>query len=172
VTGVLAASAACAFLALGTLYAPALRRAQPNAAIVDDVTRERSFRPDARLVLCEDPTRVARELLFEARLVSLERCDLWAPAASSLPFLLLVRDAQRETLRTATRFVGEYRYVPANVTTLRTLREGVRTDTLVLLANYSTSDPEGDRRMRKDRKRRVRERERPGPRGAGQTGIP
>lgn len=158
--GALAAAAAVAFLATVALYVPALRRAQPNTEIVADVMRERRFRPDAQLVLCEDPTRVARDLLFEARTAVLERCDLWAPAASRLPFLLLLEQGQRETLRSATRFVGEYRYVPGGVTTLTRLMAPVAPGSLVLLANYPTADPEADRRVRKDRKRRVQQRER------------
>lgn len=161
-TAALAAASALAFLLVAAVYVPALRRAQPNVAILDDVMRERAFRPDARLAFCEDPTRVARDLLFEARVASLERCDLWAPAASGFPFLLLVAEDQRETLRVATRFVGEYAYLPASVSTLRTLAAGVEPDRLVLLANYPTADPEADRRARKDRKRRIQERERRG----------
>lgn len=156
----LAAASAGAFLLVSGLYVPALRAAQPNAEIVADVLRERAYRPDARLAVCEDPTRVARDLLFEARVASVERCDLWAPAASAFPFLLLVAEEQRETLGAATRFVGEYAYVPATVSTLGRLAAGVEPDRLVLLANYPTPDPEADRRARKDRKRRVQERER------------
>lgn len=172
VTGVTASAGAAFSLVVTALFVPALSRAQPNAAIVADVMRERSFRNDARLVFCEDPTRVARDVLFDARVPSLERCDLWAPAASSFPFLLLVREDQRETLRTATRFVGEYSYIPASVTSLRTLLTEVRAETLVLLANYSTSDPEAELRVRKDRKRRVRERERREAQDAGERGVP
>ena len=73
---------------------------------------------------------------------------------------LLVAEDQRETLGAATRYVGEYRYVPAYVTTLRKLWQGVQPDTLVLLANYPSEDPEADRRARRDRKRRIQERER------------
>ncbi len=171
-TTVLASASALACLSAATLFLPALRRAQPNAAIVADVMRELRARPEARLVHCEDPTRVARELLFQARLASIERCDLWAPAASSLPFLLLVREEQHETLRTATRFIGEYRYVPASVTTLEGLLEGVPRARLVLLANFDPRDLEGDRRVRQERKRRVRERERQAARGAGDAVVP
>jgi hypothetical protein len=169
-TALLAAAPAAVFLFAAGVYLPALRRAQPNAAIVADVSRERIFRPDAQLVFCTDPTRVARDLLFAARVNALERCDLWAPAASRLPFLLLLPEEQREGLRTATRFVGEYDYVPGEVTTLSRLMRPVEPARLVLLANYSTTDPEADRRFRKDRKRRVRERER-GERQPPESGV-
>jgi 4-amino-4-deoxy-L-arabinose transferase-like glycosyltransferase len=168
----LAGSACGVTLLITTLLMPALSRAQPNAEIVADVMRERRYRKDAQLVFCDDPTRVARDLLFEARIATVERCDLWAPAASSFPFLLLVRDDQRETLRSATRFVGEYRYVPATVTTLRTLLDEVRPETLVLLANYGSEDPEADLRARRDRKRRVRARELRDTQGAGENRVP
>jgi hypothetical protein len=55
---------------------------------------------------------------------------------------------------------------------LRTLLAGVQPETVVLLANYSTDDPEAGLRARKDRKRRVRERERRGPQDAGEKGVP
>jgi hypothetical protein len=169
VSTVLAAVGATLSLLVTALVVPALSRAQPNAAIVADVLRERSFRKDAQVVYCDDPTRVARDLLFEARVASVERCDLWAPAASPFPFLLLVREDQRETMRGATRFVGEYSYVPASVSTLRTLLSEVRPETLVLLANYTTDDPEADVRARRDRKRRVRARE---AQAAGESRVP
>jgi hypothetical protein len=172
VVAVLAVLGATLSLAVTALVVPALSRAQPNAAIVADVLRERRFRKDAQVVYCDDPTRVARDLLFEARVASVERCDLWAPAASQFPFLLLVREDQRETLRVATRFVGEYRYVPANVSTLRTLFDEVRPETLVLLANYTSDDPEADVRARRDRKRRVRARELREAQTTGETRVP
>jgi hypothetical protein len=159
-------------LLLTVLVVPALRRAQPNAAIVADVMRERSQRKDVQLVYCEDPTRVARDLLFEARMASVERCDLWAPTASQLPFLVLLREDQRETLRGATRFVGEYRYLPATVSTARTLLDEVRAETLVLLANYTTADPEAELRARRDRKRRVQARERREAQAQGESRVP
>ncbi len=165
--GSLAASSALVFFLVSVCFVPAVRRAQPNDAIVNDILRERSFEPELRLVYCEDPTRVARDLLFEARLATIERCDLWNPAASRYPFLILVPEDQRETLRTATRFVGRYPYLPATLTTLRRLVQGVSPGTLVLLANYATGEPESLRRARRDRKHRVQERER---RGAPPTG--
>ena len=172
VVAAMAALGAALSLVVTALVVPALSRAQPNAAIVADVLRERRFRKDAQVVYCDDPTRVARDLLFEARVASVERCDLWAPAASHFPFLLLVREDQRETLGVATRFVGEYRYVPASVSTLRRLLDEVRPETVVLLANYSTDDPEADVRARRDRKRRVRARELREAQAAGETRVP
>jgi len=171
-TGLIAAASAAASLVVTGLFVPALRGAQPNAMIVADVMRERSSRPDLRLVYCEDPTRAARDVLFEARLAALQRCDLWAPAASQFPFLLLVTEGQRETLGVATRFVGEYRYVPASVSSLKTLFLGVQGGSLVLLANYSTDDPEAGLRWRKDRKRRVRDREELKALGTGEKAVP
>jgi 4-amino-4-deoxy-L-arabinose transferase-like glycosyltransferase len=168
----LASLSALGWLAAATLFLPALRRAQPNDAIVADVIRERGSRPEARLVYCDDPTRVSRELLFEARVASLERCDLWAQAESKAPLLLLVREGQQETLRASTRFVGEYPYVPATVMTLRGLLDGVSSDRLVLLANFDAGDPEGEKRKRQERKRRVREREKRDVRGTGEAGVP
>ena len=167
--GMFATASALVFFLVSGFFIPAVRRAQPNDAIVNDILRERSFEPELRLAYCEDPTRVARDLLFEARLAATERCDLWNPAASHYPFLILVAEGQQETLRSATRFVGRYTYLPATLTTLRRLAQGLSPDTLVLLANYSTDEPEARKRVRRDRKHRIQERERRGapPPGAG-----
>jgi hypothetical protein len=159
--GVLAGLTAGLFVAVSGVYLPAFRAAQPNAAIVADVTRERHIRSDAGLALCEDPVLVSRDVLFHARLAPLRRCDLWSPAASSLPFMLFVPDEQRDDLMEipAMRFVGRYTYLPGVALTLRGLLEGPRPAQLTLIANYPTSDPISLRRNRRDRKREVRERQ-------------
>jgi 4-amino-4-deoxy-L-arabinose transferase-like glycosyltransferase len=90
VAGAVAVVTAALFLGASTLLVPAFLRAQPNAAIVADVGRERASRPAAELALCEDPTRVQRELLFELRLVAVEDCVLWARMSSKRPSLVLV----------------------------------------------------------------------------------
>jgi 4-amino-4-deoxy-L-arabinose transferase-like glycosyltransferase len=158
VLGALAASAALAFLAVALVFVPAFQAAQPNAAIVEDVARERRYQPDAQLVLCEDPVRVQRDLLFGARVPAQERCDLWAPASSPQPFLLLLRNEQRVDLMEipSMRFVSEYRYLPSNSFTARGLLAGQQPGVLVLLANYATADPLANLRNRRDRKRAVR----------------
>jgi len=160
--GSLAAASALVFFLFSTLFLPAVRRAQPNEAIVSDILRERSFEPGVRVAYCEDPTRVSRDLLFTARLAAIERCDLWSPASSRYPFLILVADGQQETLRTATRFVGRYDYLPATITTPNRLAQGLSPASVVLLANYSTEEPEALQRVRRERKHRVQERERRG----------
>jgi 4-amino-4-deoxy-L-arabinose transferase-like glycosyltransferase len=170
--GLLALAFGLGFSLVNTLFVPALRRAQPNAAIVADVLRERSFRSDLTVVACQDPTRVSRDLLFEARVAMLERCDLWAPAASAFPYLLLVADGQQESLRVSTRFVARYDYVPGEVTTLSRLADGVSRARLVLIANYSTAEPEANRRVRKERKQRVQGREHRNPEPREESGVP
>ena len=159
--GVLAGLTAGLFVAVSGVYLPAFRAAQPNAAIVADVSRERHFRRDARLALCEDPVLVARDLLFHARLAPLRRCDLWNPAASEQPFLVFVPEERRDDLMEipAVRFVGRYTYLPGVTLTLAGLLQGPRPAELALIANYPTSDPISLRRNRRDRKREVRERQ-------------
>jgi 4-amino-4-deoxy-L-arabinose transferase-like glycosyltransferase len=154
----LAGVSAAALATAAILLVPAFRAAQPNRAVLDDIARERSFRPEARLVYCDDPIRVSRDLLFEARQVAIERCDLWNPASSRFPFLLLLREAERGPLMAvpSLRHAGSYRYLPATTLTLPGLLRRLYPDRLALLANYPTPDPEGDRRSRKDRRRAVR----------------
>jgi hypothetical protein len=125
---------------------------------VADVRRERQFRPDAELALCEDPARVARDVLFDARLVAQERCDLWNPAASRLPFLLLADLEQVRALSSVPgiREVDQYDCVPAASMTLGHLLAGLTVERFVLLANYRTDDPMAEVKRRKDRKRALR----------------
>ena len=157
----LAAASAAAFALVCGLFVPAFRRSQPNAQVVADVSRELAFRPDARMALCDDPLLVARDVLFTSRLAVEERCDLWAPASSSEPFLILLPEERREDLMSvpAVRFVGRYRYLPATALTLRGLLAGQKPAELALIANYPTRDPISLRRNRKDRRRAVQERQ-------------
>lgn len=155
----LAAIAFGLFVVLATLFLPSFRMAQPNAALVKDVIRERGFRPDARLVVCQDPVRVQRDLLFHARLAVQEQCDLWAPASSEFPFMILVSHEERASLLgiSGIRDVGEYAYLPATALTLRGLLAPPRADTLFLLANYETADPVAEARRKRQRKKALRE---------------
>jgi 4-amino-4-deoxy-L-arabinose transferase-like glycosyltransferase len=149
---------AALFLLLGAVFLPAFRAAQPNAAIVADVTREQRAEPRVRLAFCEDPLRVERDVLFQLRLPSLERCDLWNPAASRFPFLVLLPRAQLGDLLAipSLRGVAEYRYLPATALTLRGLLRGEPDGRLVLLANYPNDEPSALRHARRFRKRRLR----------------
>jgi hypothetical protein len=84
----------------------------------------------------------------------------------------LVADGQQESLRVSTRFVARYDYVPGEVTTLSRLADGVTRARLVLIANYSTTEPEANRRVRKERKQRVQQREHRNPEPRGESGVP
>jgi len=156
----LALSAGSLLLAGSSVFVPAFYRAQPNRAIVDDVSRERRFRPDARLVLCDDPARVERDLLFFERTSPVHRCDLLNPATSRFPFLLLVPREQREAFAgvEGIRWVGDYRYMPATALTLEGLLHGTTHEWLVLLANYPTADLVAEWRVKRDRRRAYWER--------------
>jgi len=143
---------------LAGLFLPAFRSAQPNAAVVADVVRERAWRPDAELAVCGDPARAARDVLFQARVVAQERCDVWNPAASHRPFLLLVRPEQQRSLESVPglREVATYRCVPAAAMNLGQILAGLEVEPFVLLANYPTDDPVAETKRKQDRKRALR----------------
>jgi 4-amino-4-deoxy-L-arabinose transferase-like glycosyltransferase len=158
----LVAATALPVVALGSLFLPAFGRAQPNEAIVQDVLRERRYRPDAGVWLCDDPTRVQRDLLFHARVAVIERCDLWAPGSSRLPFLLLLTPESWDALTPlGLREIARYPYLPATTLTLRGLLGGPAPGTVVLAANYATDDPVAERKRKRERRRALRLEERP-----------
>jgi 4-amino-4-deoxy-L-arabinose transferase-like glycosyltransferase len=105
---------ALTFTVFAGAFVPAFNAAQPNAEVVADVQRERAWRPDAELAACGDPALVARDLLFEARVIVHDRCDLWSLASSHLPFLLLVSAEAEQALEAepGIREVARYRCVP------------------------------------------------------------
>ena len=158
VAGAVAALTAAVFLGASTLLLPAFLRAQPNAAIVAEVGRERASRRAAELVLCEDPTRVQRELLFELRLVAVEDCAFWARVASKRPSLVLVAGQAARSLEEAPRVrrVATYRYLPSTALSAAGLLRPPGEDTLVLLANYPPRDAAARERWKEDRHRKER----------------
>jgi hypothetical protein len=137
----LAAAVASVLLVLTAFFLPAFSRAQPNAAIVAAVAREKTHRPDLLLAVCSDPARVRRDLLFHARLPVLSRCNLTERAASATPYLLLASPNEDAALRAIPghRLVATYRYLPAAVTPGWLLR-GPEPGELVLAANF----PDGE----------------------------
>src|SRR5262245_23375064 len=151
----LSGSTAAVFLVLVLLFLPAFRTGQPNAAVLEDVLREQRYRPDLRVVVCEDPARVQRDLLFHARIAVDERCDLWNPAASQLPFLLLLSGEEHASLDAALkrlRLVNRYDYLPAQVLSLKGLLRLSQPEPLFLAANFPTQDPLGRERWRLERR--------------------
>jgi len=157
VLGALAASAAAIFLLLSAFFLPAFAAAQPNRAIARDVGRERRFEPRARLVYCADPSRARRDVLFEARHEAVEQCDLWAYAASREPWLLLVTPAQETAFKVLPgwRRIARYPYLPASALTFDGLAGGPRAGEVVLGANFATSDPEAERRRKRDYRKAI-----------------
>jgi 4-amino-4-deoxy-L-arabinose transferase-like glycosyltransferase len=131
------------FLLAATLLVPAFVSAQPNAALVAEVLRERAFRPDVSVASCSDPTRVGRDLLFHARLAVLERCDLWNPASADQPFLLLLQRNEKDSLRTLRQFrmVAGHDYLESAAVNLERLLAPLRPGVLFLAANYPSTDP-------------------------------
>lgn len=155
---VFAGGTAATFAILAGAFLPAFRSAQPNADVVTDVRRERAWRSDAVLAACGDPARVSRDLLFDARVTAQERCDVWNPASSRLPFLLLVGPEQRRSLESVPgiREVAVYHCLPASALSLGQVLAGLDVETFVLLANYHTDDPVAEIKRRRDRKRALR----------------
>jgi 4-amino-4-deoxy-L-arabinose transferase-like glycosyltransferase len=155
----LAGASAAAGIVLTAAFLPAFRAAQPNSALAEDVKRERRYRPEARMVACEDPARVERDLLFEARVAVERRCDLWDVAPSHEPYLFLLRPEEHRSLLAIPGFreVSRYRYLPAATLTLSGLIARSEPGLVVLGANYSTTDPVAEDRRKKARKRELRE---------------
>ena len=119
VLGALATASAGSAIVFVGVVVPGFVGDQPNRRIVRDVGRVLDRRPASRVVLCEDPTRVQRDILFETRSAVEERCDLWAVASDRALVMLLVRDAEYASLRSARlRVRGRYRYVSATALSL------------------------------------------------------
>jgi 4-amino-4-deoxy-L-arabinose transferase-like glycosyltransferase len=151
----LAASAALVIATLGGLVVPAFHRAQPQAAIVEDVARELRFRDDATVVACGDPARVQRDLLFEVRVVLQERCDLWALASSRRPFLLLLGPSERRSLlgEEGVREIDRYPFLPATALSLEGVVTREQPSEMTLAANFGTDDPVAETKRKRERKR-------------------
>lgn len=155
----LAASSALVIGCLGGVVVPALHDAQPHEIVVEDVRRELQYRADATVVACSDPSRVQRDLLFHARTTMEERCDLWALASSTRPFLLLLDEDERRSLVgvEGLREVARYRYLPASALTLAGVLDPPVPSEMTLAANFATDDPVAEIKRRRDRKRALRE---------------
>ena len=155
----LALAAALVIGCLGGLVVPAFHAAQPLEALVEDVRREQRYRPDATVVACSDPARAQRDLLFHARTVVEERCDLWALLSSSRPFLLILYPEEGRSLLAAegVREVGRYRYMPAAALTLAGVLDRPAPSEMALAANFATDDPVAETKAKRDRKRALRE---------------
>jgi 4-amino-4-deoxy-L-arabinose transferase-like glycosyltransferase len=122
---------------VNAVFLPAFRAAQPHQAVVDAVLRVRQHQPEVALIFCEDHARLQRDLLFHARVVAQQRCDLEAVASSPRPILLLLQPHERAALA-GLREVGEYRYLPASALTLRGFLVGLRPAAVILVANDTT----------------------------------
>jgi len=157
IAAALGGGTAAVFGVLAVFFLPAFRAAQPNHAMTQDVLRERQYRPDAAVVMCSDPARVQRDLLFDARIVVLERCDLWALASSPQPFLFVLGPDETQSLLPQLRPVAGYVALPATALTLSGVVAGVRPQTLALVANFETGDPVAEVKRKKDRKRVLRD---------------
>ncbi len=152
---VLAGSTALVFLLLVSFFLPAFTGGQPNRKIAVEVERETRWRPDARLLLCRDPSRAQRDVLFHARVAAEERCDLWPRAASREAYLMLLGPEERASFRAIPgyREVSVHRYLPATVLTFEGLLERPLPGEVVLAANYATADPEAERQRKKEHRR-------------------
>jgi 4-amino-4-deoxy-L-arabinose transferase len=161
---VLASLVAASWLVLVVFFLPVFAAAQPNRAIVADVARELRYRPEARMAFCSDPTRVRRDVLLHVRLAAFSKCDLWSLAGSRAPFLLLATPAQDASFRVIPRYreVARYRYVPASALTLEGLFSVRTPGEIVLGANYTTSDPEAERKRKRAYRKEIKKARRAG----------
>ena len=153
----LASLVAAAWLVLVVSFLPAFAAAQPNRAIVADVARERPYRPDLRMAFCSDPTRVRRDVLLHVRLAAFSECDLWSLAGSREPFLLLATPAQDASFRADPRYreIARYRYLPASALTLGGLFSVREPGEVVLGANFTTTDPEAERKRKREYRKAI-----------------
>jgi 4-amino-4-deoxy-L-arabinose transferase-like glycosyltransferase len=157
VLGGLAAAAGAVAIGVVTLLVPGFLKAQPNGAIVRDVRRELEARKGVVIVLCEDPIRVQRDILFRARTAVDERCDLWAAASAGRPTLLLLRENEMLSLSKlpGLRLVSKHAYLPATTLSLDKL-EAAAPETLSLVANYAWPKdpaPKLKKKLKKQRRR-------------------
>jgi 4-amino-4-deoxy-L-arabinose transferase-like glycosyltransferase len=155
--GVLAGVAAALAPALGAFYVPAFAAAQPQQALLDEVRQELAYRPEASFVSCDDPARVQRAVLFEARRAGQERCDLWAAAADA-PALFVLDAEEQLSVGQTLRPISRHRYLPADTLTLRGLLSPASPAWLYLAANFPGESPRALRREAQAHKRAVRER--------------
>jgi hypothetical protein len=135
---------------------PAFTRAQPNARLLADVSRERRYRPDAGFAFCSDPTRVARDVLFNERLSSVDSCsELWAAAGGPYPFLLLVSEDERASLGQIpfVREVGDYEYLAPRALSAVSAWSRPAPSRIFLIANFETDEPVAMERWRRERRR-------------------
>jgi hypothetical protein len=139
--GVLAGVSAAVAFGLAAFFVPAFTAGQPQRALLGDVREELRYRPEAALVFCDDPARVQRAVLFEARRGSQERCDLWAAAADDSPALFLLDADEQQSVGQTLRGISAHRYLPAETLTLRGLLAPPRPAWLYLGANFSTESP-------------------------------
>jgi len=161
VAGALAGASSLLAVAGLAVFLPFFEAAGEKPRLLRDLSRELDARPDARLVFCEDPLRVERDLLFERRVASLQRCDLWALAASRTPYLVMLLERERLPLMEipTMRFAGWYKFMPAEAFTLDGLIRGVEPGRLALIANFETTDRESIRRAKREWRRRVEDRQ-------------
>jgi hypothetical protein len=101
-------------------------------------------------------------VLLEVRLAAFSECDLWSLAGSREPFLLLATPAQDASFRADRRYreVARYRYVPASALTLGGLFSIREAGEVVLGANFATSDPEAERKRKREYRKAVQEAQR------------
>jgi 4-amino-4-deoxy-L-arabinose transferase-like glycosyltransferase len=152
--GVLASVTAALAFALAAYYVPAFARAQPQHALLAALSDELRYRPEAGLVLCDDPARVQRAVLFEARRAGQERCDLWAAAAAA-PALFLLDVDEQQSIGQTLRAISAHRYLPADTLTLRGLLSPAQPDWLYLAANFATDSPTALRKEAREHKQGV-----------------
>jgi 4-amino-4-deoxy-L-arabinose transferase-like glycosyltransferase len=158
-TATLAASAAALSLLIVVFFLPAFAAGQPNRRIVEDVARERLYRPGLALAYCSDPPRARRDVLFHVGLPARERCPLWPLAASGEPYLLFLTPAEHASFQAIPgyRHVASYSALPARILTLGGLLNLPPVGEMVLAATFPTQDPVAERKRKREYRRSLQE---------------
>ena len=148
------------FALLAGAFLPAFRDAQPNAAVVTDVQRERAWRPDAELAACGDPVarqprpslRRAARPRRTAATCGIPRRRACPSCSSSAP-----RSGARWSRCRASARSPSIGASPPPAMTVGQILGGLETERIVLLANYPTDDPVAETKRVQDRKRALRQ---------------
>ncbi len=172
VAGTLAGSSALLHVVAFAVYVPAFRDAQPGAAIVTQVLGERGRHGDVSFVVCGDPARVERDVLFFARVPARTSCELLAYAGARSRWLLLLEPHETHSVLGApnVRTIGTFRYIPADAASLHGLIDGTEPSVLTLAANFDKPvprptpeptpippDPEVERLKKRERRHKLNE---------------
>ena len=135
---------------------PAFHRAQPQAAIVEDVARELRFRDDATVVAAAIPRACSATCCSRSASCCRSAATCGRSASSRRPFLLLLGPNERRSLLgvEGVREIDRYPFLPATALSLEGVVTREQPSEMTLAANFGTEDPVAEARRRRDRSAR------------------